>query len=243
MSNTQIVNQPYLYVDRLSLSWASTTTLSGTAGAARDSTNVYDIQISSTTTINSAINGANGLDTGDMVADTYYAVYVIGDTTNTNPGAYLLSTSQTEPTLPYGYDVFRRIGQTKTDGASHFLLFWQSGGGNQKKYFWDQFFDTGTSTGTTTFTQVFLNVLVPPSADVAIMLCGIVPNVNGDAIFLRRTGSTTNSSHIFVTGPSTTGQSSNIFEMPVDSEQSIEYKTSSASDTPIIIVAGFIDNL
>lgn len=58
---------------------------------------------------------AGGLDTGAAAADTWYAVHLIGgDAVATD---VLLSESATAPSLPAGYDRFRRIGWRLTDGA------------------------------------------------------------------------------------------------------------------------------
>lgn len=79
-------------------------------GSARDSTDSTDIVVGATLTANIAVNGVNGLDTGAEGVDTQYAVYVIADTTLVNPVASLLSINFVTPTLPAGYDVFRRVG-------------------------------------------------------------------------------------------------------------------------------------
>jgi len=243
MANTQIVNKPNLYVDNLQVSWASNTTLSGTSGAARDSTNVFDIEIAATKTINGAVNGLNGLDQGTLAASTFYAVHVIGDSTLSEPGGYLLSTSATAPTLPFGYDTFRRIGWVKTDGSVHFLLFYQSGKGKDRRYYYDIVTDTGTTSGTTTFVAQSLATIVPSTSRVAIMNNGIVPNAAGNALFVRVTGSTATSAHMSLSGSVATKQNTGIYEVPLNSAQSYDYKTDSASDTAIMTVIGYLDSL
>lgn len=153
------------YINGLGISTGATNLLVNmAAGAARDSTNQDDIVLPSAVVINSAANGANGLDTGTLAASTFYYVYVIGSSLSANPEtnvetqvstiggttlngivltetvvatpastvannpqpAGLLSLSATAPTLPTGYDMFRRVGAVLTDGASHILAFWQS---------------------------------------------------------------------------------------------------------------------
>lgn len=67
-------------------------------------------------TINSAASGANGLDTGTSVANTWYSVWVIYNP-NTTTVAGLLSASATAPTLPAGYTFYARFGWVRTDGS------------------------------------------------------------------------------------------------------------------------------
>jgi hypothetical protein len=72
------------------------------------------------------VSGVNGLDTGSVAANTWYAVFVIYNPT-TRTTAALLSTSATAPTLPSGYTYSTRLGWMRTDGSSHFLRALQVG--------------------------------------------------------------------------------------------------------------------
>lgn len=64
-------------------------------------------------TINPAVTGINGLDTGTIAANTWYYVWMCAGSSGV--GA-VLSTSVTGPTLPAGYDLYqRRIGAVRTD--------------------------------------------------------------------------------------------------------------------------------
>lgn len=78
--------------------------------------------------INSAIVGANGLDTGVLAANTWYSKWVIYNPT-TQAVAGLLSLSATAPTMPAGFTHRARIGWIRTDNtANKFpLSFTQSG--------------------------------------------------------------------------------------------------------------------
>src|SRR6266568_7546379 len=97
----QIVNAPQLYVNNLNISRASSTTLLIAAGQCRDSTNVFDMFLPSATTINAAVNGLNGLDTGSLIATKMYYVYVIADPSGFKPTGCLMSLSAS-PVLPFG---------------------------------------------------------------------------------------------------------------------------------------------
>lgn len=138
--NELIYNLPVLFIFGLQIAPASTTVLSVAPGGARDSTNNMSMMVGLANAfgnvlpatlvanyqpglfINSAVNGANGLDTGSIASSTQYAVYLIGDSRNYNATAAVLSlTSNTAPTLPSGYDSYRLIGFMATDGSSHFV--------------------------------------------------------------------------------------------------------------------------
>lgn len=242
MPNTQIVNQPNLYVNNLNLSVASNTTLSGTSGAARDTTNTFDIVIDSTTTINAAVNGLNGLDTGSLANSTWYAVHAIGDSTNTKPSGYLLSTSATAPAFPFGYDTFRRVGWTLTNNVAQFLTFFQEGTGVHKRYFWATLISTTLSSGSTSFAAVSLAVGVPPTGTSGILEASLVPASAGNEMAFRRTGSSATSVP-YISGPVVSQEIAQQITVPCNASQSIDVKTTSGSDIPSLFVVGFDDYL
>ena len=66
--------------------------------------------------INSAANGANGLDIGALAASTWYSVWAIW---NGTAAAGLLSLSSTAPTMPIGYTHKARVGWIRTDGTGN----------------------------------------------------------------------------------------------------------------------------
>lgn len=72
---------------------------------------------STSVTIDGTVNGVNGLDTGSLIANTFYHIYLIDNGTTT---AGLLSLSSTSPTLPGGYTYLMRMGATFTDVSVHF---------------------------------------------------------------------------------------------------------------------------
>ncbi len=119
---------------RLARSSITTVTI-GTAALqshARDTTRVFTISWTGTLSAVITAAGAGGLDTGAEAASTWYAVHVIGDTSRVNATAALLSLSATAPTLPAGYDVFRRLGWVRNDAGSNFIDFIQFGEGQRR---------------------------------------------------------------------------------------------------------------
>lgn len=76
--------------------------------------------------INSSSSGANGLDSGVLQQNTWYAVHLIW---NGSTVSGLLSLSASAPTLPSGYTHRARVGWIRTDGTANMypLSFTQAG--------------------------------------------------------------------------------------------------------------------
>ncbi|MGE5148604.1 MAG: hypothetical protein ACM3II_00665 [Rhodospirillaceae bacterium] len=100
------------------------TKLDAAAGVCTDGTNVQMLSVTAST-IDCSTVGANGLDTGSLVSNTWYHVFAIGKTDGTT--ALLASTSLGSPTLPATFTLKRRIGSFKTDGSAHIVSFIQNG--------------------------------------------------------------------------------------------------------------------
>lgn len=66
--------------------------------------------------INTAVVGANGLDTGSLASSSIYYVYLID---NGSAPAALMSLSSTSPTLPTGYTFSCRLSADFTDSSTH----------------------------------------------------------------------------------------------------------------------------
>lgn len=214
MANPQIQNDPiyqlpHLYIDGLNISVASTTVLAIAPGQARDSTDNIDMPVSFPNLqgvvnppilfsnyyqplfINSAVNGANGLDSGSLIASMDYAVYLIGDSRGYNPVAGLISlTSNAAPLLPLGYDSYRLIGFAVTDGSVHFVasstnpLNWR----NARAYYLSPAVSVLSGGNATTFTDIDLNTPVPTGTarDVLVfLLVTFIPAAIGDTVQFR----------------------------------------------------------
>lgn len=178
-NSVPIVNQPSPYIRDMKVSNNATTPntkLDVTAGICRDSTNTFDINLgnyngqnnsgtaNSTTTINAAVNGLNGLDTGSFAASTVYNVFVVGDAVSGNVTGVMISTGTAAvgPLMPFGYNVFRHIGYAVSDASVHFLLFYQAGNQNNRKFVYDSPQATSVTAGTSaTYAAINLTTLVP----------------------------------------------------------------------------------
>jgi hypothetical protein len=171
MVNIPIVNAPYLEVDGLQIAITGDATATVQAGRARNSTNEADIIMSVAATLDVANTGLNGLDTGTLGNDTLYALYVVGDSTNTNEPGVILSASASAPLLPVDYDMYRLIGYLRTDGTADFLAGFWSGSSNQRIFMYDAPIATAVTAGAST-------------TDAAVSLATFVPAVQGLPVYM-----------------------------------------------------------
>lgn len=251
-----IVNEPILYVNNLQVSRASATTLSIAAGICRDSNNQIDMNLgnflgqgnqqvsaNSATTLNAAVNGANGLDSGSLGNNTWYYVHVIADSSNKNPVASILSTSRTAPVLPFGYDSFRWIDAQRTNGSAQFLANYNFGNGNLRKKFWDAAIAVLTNGNATTLTAVDLAGAVPPIDSLPVSLrVEFTPNVAGDYVGFTPFGSTAATANLAalsgdVSTVKSIGQLSVLSKL--DTTAKILYINSAATGDSDVLVLGF----
>ncbi len=188
---TPVVNAGILYINGMGLNYVGNTTFTVNSGACRDNTNSVDISVTATTTtVNTAVNGLNGLDTGSLAASTWYYVYAIMDTTFNNPSGFILSISASSPTLPGNYQAYRFIGTILTDSSSYIIKFTQIGNGQSREYFWDTAISVLSGGADTSYTAVTLTTGVPPIANTAVNLnASFTPAVAADIASLRPTGS------------------------------------------------------
>jgi len=260
---TPVSNKAALYVNRLEISLNATTPntkIDVNAGACRDSTNTYDIVVgnyegavpnsiipaNSITTINGAVNGINGLDTGTLAASTMYYIHAIFDNTMKLPSGLVLSLSLTAPLLPAGYSSFRWIGQWTTDSSVHFLAGYNYGTGTQRLFFYDAVQSTGLDAGSsTTYSSINLVNLVPAIDNIPVWLVNtLTPGAASRVLNVRPTGSAGDALTVI-------GQ---VAAVPISSKQlvnaklsssapSIQYKVTNAGDVAAVQLAGFYYSL
>lgn len=82
-----------------------------------DGANGYFTDRNVSDTINTALTGAGGLDTGALAINTFYSVWRIRKADGTR--SWLLSLSATAPTMPTGYVQKARVGWIRTDGTAN----------------------------------------------------------------------------------------------------------------------------
>jgi hypothetical protein len=245
MSKEPIVNLPSLYVDNGKLSWASNTTLTVAAIACRDSTNVYDLTTTSTLTINAAVVGVNGIDTGAFAASKCYAVFIIGDSAGFNTPKALISLSATAPVMPTGYDILRRIGWAFSDGSTHFVVIYQSGTGKRRVYTFDEPISAISSGTSATFLAVDLSNQVPAVDNLVLTIqAAFTPNAANDAAYIRAGGSSATNGCVLsgpVAAKVASGQITTVAKL-VTSAPKIEYKVTASGNLDAKLVS-FVDEL
>lgn len=143
-----------------------------------------------------------------LLANSMYAVYVIADSNsvksfnldigggplnpevivNAVPAAGLLSLNYpgsasgiSAPYLPFGYDMYRRVGWVSTDSALNIAGFWQYDMNDQERqYYWEQGAEVLAAGASATYVAVALNTNLAPAAG----LPGIaVPPISTSVLF------------------------------------------------------------
>lgn len=214
------------------------------AGSCTDSTNSFVITLDATTTLNGAVVGANGIDTGSLGASKLYYVYVIGDSSGNNVPATLISLSAT-PLLPSGYSIYRRIGYYYTNGSSDFIKVNMRGNGDVKTYWYDAAISVLAAGAAETFTAVTLTNVPPVSTNV-ILQAQFTPATAADSAGLRPAGSSSTAGFTVVSGVVAAKEQLSQVVMPcgvASSLAKVEYKNSAASCALTLQLLGFEDYL
>ena len=255
-------NAGLLYVNNLQLTWLSATTLSVAAGAARDQNNINDIILGAPVVINAANNGANGLDSGALADSKFYAVIVVGDSTQNNPTCAQLSLvvgnaaykhGVLSPVLPGGYDMYRRIGYVLTDGSANILQFWQTGDDQARKMYYDAPISVAnvSSDAATSYAEVNLSAAVPLVGQTEVgLIVSYTPATAGNTLELAPMGSTSTIGLVKVSGAITTHaqflqafMACSFVAVSTILTPEISYKAASTSDVLTLYINYYLDPL
>lgn len=254
-----IISQTPLTINGFHQTWGSSTTIIVQSGATRDSTNNIDLNLgnasgqgdqaippNSATVLNGAINGINGLDTGTLQANQWYALNVIGDQFGFNYPALIISKTVGIPFYPEGYNIFTRIGWLQTNGSANFIKFWQTGSTGRQYYQWDSpilVLDGGTSAS---FASFSLLPGMPPQVTPAWLNILYEPNLQTDIAYIRPTGSTATAGNTPIAVQASTGATTSIYPttriMPLfyNNAPSLDYVVNSTCALSVWVV-GFED--
>jgi len=219
--STPIVNARQYYINGLKLAYVSATTMSVSAGRFSNATNENDISVglplnvaatqtgtepvpagSGAVLINTAANGAGGLDIGVMANDTFYAVYAIGDSYGNEPGSAIISANLASPLLPAGYDMSFRIGFIKSSGAAAILPFRQDGCGLDRWMWYDAPIATDVTAGASaTYAPVDASAGLPAATPTMVSLyCAFTPTAGDDTLVLAPGTSTSTLGYATLSG-------------------------------------------
>lgn len=187
-----------IYIDGLGISFNTVAKFDIAAGQCTDSTGTKTIESSGTLTVDMAVTGDGGLQTGSTeAADTWYDILLIGDTTEVNAtkGLFVpVGTAFAES----GYDIYRKVGSARNNASSNFWQTIQTGSGNYRTaWYCEARTDLrALSAGVaTTFTDVVLSAWLPAEADVVAMCLTFeigASGTNTDTGRLRPDGMTEN---------------------------------------------------
>ena len=185
---------PVSYINGLTASFATVTTLTLNVGSCSDSLNIIDMVVPAAITINGAAQGVNGIDAAAaLTASSIYYVFVIGDSSGFNETAGLISLSPTAPKLPIGYDCFRMVDIKATNSVPNFILSYTNGKYGDREFIYDAPIIVLTGGADASFTAVSLaNVVAPIGTPMVRFIASITPVASTgarDSITLRPTGS------------------------------------------------------
>jgi len=233
------------FIHEFHIAYDTASTVKIEPGVCVDEDNTLFFRSNNDITVDITVSGANGLDTGSETSDTWYAVYVIADSTGQSAIAGLFSLSATAPTLPTGYNKFRRIGWIRNDAASNILKFSVRGDSNDRMVSYDVERSTVnilTGGNATTYADVNASAFIPPTSRVGVLHMHFDPQSASNTLQIREDGSTiTNSLYHFAAG------GAQVFrihvEIPVSSSQIFEYKVTNTNDTFDVHILGYRETL
>lgn len=184
----------------------------------------------STKTINAAVNGANGLDTGSLGNNTWYYVYAITNATGSSVQG-LISASATSPTMPANFTSKRLFSAYRTDGSAHFYTQYQQD--HQVFYNLDDGSANQVLVGgiSVVFAAVDCSSFIPPQSRTGYFATFILASFTGAGtatLYVRPTGSTLVTGTLVSTIRRVITSSVNEtmdtwLQFPVSSAQSIDY--------------------
>lgn len=243
--STPVVNAGFKYINGMRLAYVSATTMTVAAGQCRNSTDVNDITIDSAITINTAVNGAAGLDQGSMANDTFYAVYAIADSLKNNAASALISADLSSPLLPGGYNMYFRIGYVKSDGSADILPFRQDGVSLDRWMWYDAPIATDITAGSSaTFAAVDASDGLPSSTPTMVnWYCKFTPTAADDTLVLVPGTSTATLGYASASGAVAAVVETVQLVCPTDSPNTdaIDYKVTGSAVA--ISVAAYLDQL
>lgn len=232
------------YVQGLNISYASVTTIGVAAGNASDANSVNLIQAPLALVINGAANGVNGLDTGALANNTLYYVYIVGDATSTYATCAQISLSATQPYIPFGYNMFRRIGCVLTNGSAQFVDFTQRGAGSARSMFYANAVATNITAGaSTTFAAVTASASVPATSAEVFVQAVLTADAGATRTAALRDGASSSTlGQIFMSSPASTVTTASLV-CPCGASGDIDYLVSNASAAIALNVTGYLDVL
>jgi hypothetical protein len=196
--------------------------------------------------INTAVTGANGLDTGTLAASSFYVVWLIGDSRNHLPVAGILSLySNAFPLLPAGYDSYLCLGFIQTSSGT--ALENPLNTSSSKGFFLQPAVSVLSGGNATSFTAIDCSAAIPDEPfQIAQLTVTFIPAAVGDTVQFRPTTSTATAGLLTITGVAAGVAQTNFCTTICgvsSSKAEIDYKVTSSSDSVTVLVSGYIQTL
>lgn len=156
----------------------------------------------------------------------------------------LFSASATNPLLPYGFDMFRRIGTVLTDGSSNFVAFDQVGSGSERLMVYRTSQASGVTAGSSaTFASVDISASVPATAIEGLFKCHFTPTAADDELALRAGLSGVDEGQAVASGSVAAVVTGVMLECPLSLPMTdgVDYKVTGSAVA--INVQGYVDQL
>lgn len=233
------------------VTWLTAASVSiGTAGQSTevaDSTGIYAIEFLGTLTASLAASGAGGLDTGVEAANAWYALHLIDASNGTMPPAAMFSLSATAPTLPAGYDIFRRVCWVRNNGSSNIIRFVQTGQDRERRIEYDEE-RTNLSPliagNATAFTTISLASFIPPTVSLTELTLAYDSSAPSNQAEIRTTGSTVaDPATFFRVGVAAPTGITGYFIINTNASQQIDYRVTVVTEALDIYTVAYYDEL
>lgn len=200
-------------------------------------------------TCNYATNGVNGLRTGTIAANTWYAQYVIGDSTGQNNPQTMADVVYPPASLPAGYDVFSLVGTRKTlSGAATLRPIVQTGSNNTRETL---FQDNSTDSivlengNATSYTQVPNLLLARPtlSSVTHVLINWFLTNAVDESDFSLCTTQDISTIEFTLGTPMPNVTEANLVWIPVGALNNLFYKVTNGTSELDLDIVGYREDL
>lgn len=193
VSSIQFGQSPWKYTNGLQIRNSivtPNTLIRVQAGSVLDNTGIYQISSNVDMSGSLLINGAGGIDTGTVSANTVYGLYLIGDSVGLNPTTLMFSlaygSSVNGPLIPVGYSVFAFIGCVTTDSMNHILPGrWSGNDSSYRMFTYDSPVNVLSGGASNTYAGVSLSGSVPIfNSAITVIYSNFSANAAGDILNL-----------------------------------------------------------